>query len=229
MDRLVWAALACTAIALAQPAETAADLAARYLPELIRLDTTNPPGNETRVARYLKQVADREGIPAELLGDDPATPQLCGAPARHGQAAPAAADRAQRCGARRSLAVVGGSPGGHRKERLHLRARGRGRQATARRRTGRDGGSAPAQSRARSRHHSAFRVGRRGRVAGRHVDRSACVGEDRRRVRAQRILVHSADALGCARLPDPDGGEGPDALQDDGARHRGAWLAAARR
>src|ERR1035437_2191261 len=71
MDRLVWAALACTATALAQPAETAADLAARYLPELIRLDTTNPPGNETRVARYLKQVADREGIPAELLGDDP--------------------------------------------------------------------------------------------------------------------------------------------------------------
>jgi hypothetical protein len=71
MNRLLWAALACTAIALAQPAETAADLAARYLPELIRLDTTNPPGNETRVARYLKQVADREGIPAELLGDDP--------------------------------------------------------------------------------------------------------------------------------------------------------------
>jgi acetylornithine deacetylase/succinyl-diaminopimelate desuccinylase-like protein len=71
MDRLVWAALAYTATALAQPAETAADLAARYLPELIRLDTTNPPGNETRVARYLKQVADREGIPAELLGDDP--------------------------------------------------------------------------------------------------------------------------------------------------------------
>ena len=71
MDRLVWAVLAYTATALAQPAETAADLAVRYLPELIRLDTTNPPGNETRVARYLKQVADREGIPAELLGDDP--------------------------------------------------------------------------------------------------------------------------------------------------------------
>src|ERR1035441_6866826 len=30
MNRLLWAALACTAIALAQPAETAADLAARY-------------------------------------------------------------------------------------------------------------------------------------------------------------------------------------------------------
>ena len=71
MNRLAWVALACTAIALGQTGESAADLVARYLPELIRLDTTNPPGNETRVARYLKQVADREGIPAELLGDDP--------------------------------------------------------------------------------------------------------------------------------------------------------------
>ena len=71
MNRLLLAALGCAAIAAGQPGETAADLAARYLPELIRLDTTNPPGNETRVARYLKQVADREGIPAELLGGDP--------------------------------------------------------------------------------------------------------------------------------------------------------------
>ena len=71
MSRLLWAALVSAAIAAAQPAESAADLAARYLPELIRLDTTNPPGNESRVARYLKQVADREGIAAELLGDDP--------------------------------------------------------------------------------------------------------------------------------------------------------------
>src|SRR6266545_7200994 len=72
MNRLILAALACAAIASGQSGETAADLAARYLPDLIRLDSTNPPGNETRVARYLKQVADREGIPAELLGDDPA-------------------------------------------------------------------------------------------------------------------------------------------------------------
>jgi acetylornithine deacetylase/succinyl-diaminopimelate desuccinylase-like protein len=72
MPRLLPAALLLASFASAQPPETAADLAARYLPDLIRLDTTNPPGNETRVARYLKQVADREGIPAELLGDRPA-------------------------------------------------------------------------------------------------------------------------------------------------------------
>src|ERR1700681_151672 len=43
----------------------------QYLTELIRLDTSNPPGNESKVASYLKQVADANGIPAELLGADP--------------------------------------------------------------------------------------------------------------------------------------------------------------
>lgn len=42
-----------------------------YLTDLVRLETSNPPGNETRVAEYLKQVADSHGIPCELLGSDP--------------------------------------------------------------------------------------------------------------------------------------------------------------
>src|ERR1700683_1724639 len=37
----------------------------------IRLATSNPPGNETRVAEYLRQVADSHGIPYEMLGGDP--------------------------------------------------------------------------------------------------------------------------------------------------------------
>jgi acetylornithine deacetylase/succinyl-diaminopimelate desuccinylase-like protein len=45
--------------------------ARQYLTDLVRLDTSNPPGNETRVADYLKQVADAHGIPCELLGSDP--------------------------------------------------------------------------------------------------------------------------------------------------------------
>src|SRR5688500_19993653 len=37
---------------------------------ILRLDTRNPPGRETRAAEYLKSVFDREGIPAELLALD---------------------------------------------------------------------------------------------------------------------------------------------------------------
>jgi len=55
----------------ARPAGALQDRAAAYLADLVRIDTTNPPGNESRVARYLKRVADENGIPAELLGPDP--------------------------------------------------------------------------------------------------------------------------------------------------------------
>ncbi|MEO7650921.1 MAG: M20/M25/M40 family metallo-hydrolase, partial [Bryobacteraceae bacterium] len=51
---------------------TLSDHTRQYLTDLIRLDSTNPPGNETLVAQYLKRVTDAEGIPSELLGADPA-------------------------------------------------------------------------------------------------------------------------------------------------------------
>ena len=38
---------------------------------LVRTDTTSPPGNETRVAEYLKRILEGEGIPARLLALDP--------------------------------------------------------------------------------------------------------------------------------------------------------------
>ena len=53
-------------------AQSPGELAHGYLRDLIRLESVNPPGNETRVANYLKQLMDREGIPAELVGEDPA-------------------------------------------------------------------------------------------------------------------------------------------------------------
>jgi acetylornithine deacetylase/succinyl-diaminopimelate desuccinylase-like protein len=39
---------------------------------VLRIDTSNPPGDETRVAAYVKSVLDREGIPAQLFALDPA-------------------------------------------------------------------------------------------------------------------------------------------------------------
>lgn len=38
-----------------------------FLKDLIRLDTQNPPGNESTVAQYLAGVLTREGIPFELI------------------------------------------------------------------------------------------------------------------------------------------------------------------
>lgn len=48
-----WAALGREAI----------DVLSRYL----RIDTTNPPGNETPAARFLKDILDREGIEARVI------------------------------------------------------------------------------------------------------------------------------------------------------------------
>jgi acetylornithine deacetylase/succinyl-diaminopimelate desuccinylase-like protein len=59
-------------VAGAHGEELLAERAQRYLTELVRIDTANPPGNETRVAQYLKRVADEEGIAGEVLGGNPA-------------------------------------------------------------------------------------------------------------------------------------------------------------
>jgi acetylornithine deacetylase/succinyl-diaminopimelate desuccinylase-like protein len=72
------AAVLAVAVALLWPAWAAAaapaglgERARQYLIDLTRLDTSNPPGNESRVAEYLKRVADQEGIPCETIGGDP--------------------------------------------------------------------------------------------------------------------------------------------------------------
>ena len=42
------------------------DMAVDLLRKYIQIDTTNPPGNELKAALFLKEVLDREGIPAEI-------------------------------------------------------------------------------------------------------------------------------------------------------------------
>src|SRR5262245_20834365 len=42
----------------------------RHFQAVLRVDTQNPPGNETVVAEYVKQVLDKEGIPATIVGSD---------------------------------------------------------------------------------------------------------------------------------------------------------------
>jgi len=38
---------------------------------LVQIDTSNPPGNETKALGYVKQVLDKEGIPYQIFGSDP--------------------------------------------------------------------------------------------------------------------------------------------------------------
>ena len=42
----------------------------RHYQALLRLDTSNPPGNEDLAAQYLKEVFDRAGIPAQIVARD---------------------------------------------------------------------------------------------------------------------------------------------------------------
>jgi acetylornithine deacetylase/succinyl-diaminopimelate desuccinylase-like protein len=68
--RRVWAVLLLVAaFGMADDNRSLGDRTRQYLTDLVRLDTSNPPGNETRVADYLKKVADSFGIKAEELGD----------------------------------------------------------------------------------------------------------------------------------------------------------------
>src|SRR5277367_3564189 len=52
------------------------DEAMRYFQALVQIDSTDPPGNETRVVEYVKKVLDAEGIPSTLVAQDPARANL---------------------------------------------------------------------------------------------------------------------------------------------------------
>ena len=68
-------AVLCASLACRRTAHAEADVAEREAQDLLvqylRIDTQNPPGNETAGARFLQQVLVREGINAKLVGDDP--------------------------------------------------------------------------------------------------------------------------------------------------------------
>src|SRR6185437_3937571 len=47
--------------------QKAQDEAVKFLSELVKIDNSNPPGNETRAAEYIKGVLAAEGIHAEIF------------------------------------------------------------------------------------------------------------------------------------------------------------------
>jgi acetylornithine deacetylase/succinyl-diaminopimelate desuccinylase-like protein len=80
------AVLCCASVSLGQsaaaqstqlPAAPSADIAKLqgealvWLQDLIRINTTNPPGNEIVAAKYIAEVLKREGIPSEIFESTP--------------------------------------------------------------------------------------------------------------------------------------------------------------
>ncbi len=64
------------------------DEATQYLQDLIRLDTTNPPGNETPAADYLATILTREGFDPQVLESVPGRGNLIVRLKGDGRAAP---------------------------------------------------------------------------------------------------------------------------------------------
>jgi acetylornithine deacetylase/succinyl-diaminopimelate desuccinylase-like protein len=64
------------------------DETTRYLQDLIRIDTTNPPGNEIKAAEYLAAVLKREGIEPTILESAPGRGNLVARLKGDGRAAP---------------------------------------------------------------------------------------------------------------------------------------------
>jgi acetylornithine deacetylase/succinyl-diaminopimelate desuccinylase-like protein len=48
----------------------------RHFQALVRIDSTDPPGNETKVVEYVKKVLEAEGIPVIVAAKDPARANL---------------------------------------------------------------------------------------------------------------------------------------------------------
>jgi acetylornithine deacetylase/succinyl-diaminopimelate desuccinylase-like protein len=74
---MVLAVLAASVRLTAQPAVQTPNWTAveeetmRHFQALVRLDTSNPPGNEHVAVEYVKQLFDKEGIPAQVFALDP--------------------------------------------------------------------------------------------------------------------------------------------------------------
>jgi acetylornithine deacetylase/succinyl-diaminopimelate desuccinylase-like protein len=62
----------------------------RHYTALLRIDTSNPPGNETAAAKYLAGILEHEGIPVKLLALDPARANLVARIQGNGSARPIA-------------------------------------------------------------------------------------------------------------------------------------------
>ncbi|HUA22176.1 MAG TPA: M20/M25/M40 family metallo-hydrolase [Bryobacteraceae bacterium] len=72
LSRLVLIAVILPAAAQTPDWSKVNEEAMRHFQALVRIDSTDPPGNETRVAEYVKQTLEAEGIPVMMAAKNPA-------------------------------------------------------------------------------------------------------------------------------------------------------------
>src|SRR5271166_1403266 len=72
-NRLAFLLLGCLLPAAAQTPDWSKvnEEAMRHFQALVQIDSTDPPGNETKVAEYVKKVLEAEGIPVVLAAKEP--------------------------------------------------------------------------------------------------------------------------------------------------------------
>src|SRR5450755_3485119 len=82
LPSLVLASLVCARLASAQTPDLTKDWTKvnqellRHYQALIRIDTTDPPGHETKAAEYVQLALEAEGIPVTLAAKDPTRSNL---------------------------------------------------------------------------------------------------------------------------------------------------------
>ena len=73
----------------------------RHFQALVQIDSSDPPGNETHVAEYVKKTLEAEGIPVMMVAKDPARANIIARLKGNGREEAAADHGPQRRGARR--------------------------------------------------------------------------------------------------------------------------------
>jgi len=68
--------LAATTLGAQTPATSLEDEVMRHYQAVLRVDSTDPPGNESGVVNYLKEILEREGIPVQIFTLEPNRPNL---------------------------------------------------------------------------------------------------------------------------------------------------------
>ncbi len=108
--------------AQAQSNDTARREVIQILQQLVRIDTSNPPSNETQAAQYIKSVFE-DGIPSEIFESAPGRGNIVARLKGNGSKKPILPDGAPGCGRRRPFEVVPRSLFRQGRKRLSLRSR----------------------------------------------------------------------------------------------------------